>query len=94
MISILFLALNLTSIQLSSEILPITYKLLRKDRCLGGGGAFIAFKHHLHVLEETSQFMQNEMLWAKLVVGPSHDCYYFYSFYRPPDANIDPITDL
>jgi len=79
---------------LSSEILPKTYKLFRKDRCLGDGGVFIGFKHHLHVLEETSLFMQNEMLWAKLVVGPSHDCYYFCSFYRPPDANIDPIIDL
>ena len=38
--------------------------------------------------------MHNEMPWAKLFVGPNHDCYYFWSFYRPPDSNIEPITDL
>jgi len=79
---------------LSSEILPKAYKLLRKDRCLGGGGVFIAFKQHLHILEETSLAMENEMLWAKLVVGPNHDCYYFCSFYRPPDTNFNPIIGL
>ena len=68
---------HLDPIFLSSEILPPTYKLLRKDCCLGGGGVFIAFKHHLHILEESSLSMQNEMLWAKLIVGPNHDYYYF-----------------
>jgi len=38
--------------------------------------------------------MQNEMLWAKLIVGLNHDCYYFCPFYRPPDANNEPIIDL
>jgi len=58
---------------LSSEILPSIYKLLRKDHCLGGGGIFITFKHHLHILEESSLSMQNEILWAKIIVGPNHD---------------------
>lgn len=34
---------------LSSEILPLNYKIIRKDRSLGGGSVFIGFKNHLDV---------------------------------------------
>ena len=46
---------------LSSEILPKSYKLLRKDRCLGGGGVFIAYKQYLQILEEPTLMMENEI---------------------------------
>ena len=34
---------------LSSEILPNSYKIIRKDRSLGGGGVFIGFKQSLEL---------------------------------------------
>jgi len=78
---------------LSSEILPKSYNLLRKDRCLGGGGVFIAYKQYLQILEEHTLTMENEILWAKLRVGSNHNCYYF-SFYRPPDTDANALTML
>jgi len=48
---------------LSSEILPSSYKMIRKDLVLGGGGSvFIGFKNSLRVVKSV------EMLWPKLQV--------------------------
>ena len=47
---------------LSSEILPVTYKIIHKDRCLGGG-VFIGYKDHLNVCEESSLILDAEMVW-------------------------------
>ena len=37
----------------SSEILPNSYKIIRKDRSLGGGRVFIGIKQYLELFEET-----------------------------------------
>ena len=50
----------------SPEILPAGYKIIRKDRCLGGGGVFIGYKNYLNVCEESSLSLDAEMVWVKL----------------------------
>ena len=49
----------------SSEILPKTYTIIRKDRCLGGGGVFVDYKKYLSI----SKFDISSnavMLWCTL----------------------------
>ena len=46
---------HLDSSIISSELLPSTYNIFRKDRSLGGGGVFIGTKNHLTVVEENLQ---------------------------------------
>jgi len=81
---------------LSAEILPTTYKIIRKDRSLGGGGVFIGFKNYLELSEVTtlsSNISDTEMVWGKLQIHnqkPLHIC----SFYRPPDTSLSPIIEL
>ena len=77
---------------LSSEILPVTYKIIHKDRCLGGG-VFIGYKDHLNVCEESSLILDAEMVWVKLY-NSNKKPMYLCSFYRPPDSNMHPITQL
>ena len=53
---------------LSSEILPANYKVIRKDRCLGGGvGVFIELKNHLNVCEESPLIFDAEIVWGKYI---------------------------
>ena len=78
---------------LLSEILPTNYKVIRKDRCLGGGGVFIRYKDHLNICEESSLMLDAEIVWAKLY-NSSNKTIYLCSFYRPPDNNVYPITQL
>ena len=65
---------------LSAEILPKTYKIIRKDRSLGGGGVFIGFKSSLQLSEVTtltSSVSDGEMIWGKLQIHnqkPLHIC--------------------
>ena len=54
---------------LSAEILPNTYKIIRKDRSLGGGGVVIGFKNSLQLSEVTtltSCESDAEKIWGKL----------------------------
>ena len=78
---------------LSSEILPTSYKIIRKDCSLGGGGMFIGCKNSITILELSNLLSEAEMLWAKLQI-PNNQPLYLCSFYRPPNNNIIPVTML
>jgi len=78
----------------SSEILPPTYNIFRKDRTLGGGGVFIGIKNHLTaVVENLSSDCDAEFIWVKLLTQESHPVY-ICSFYRPPNCDMDPLLSL
>jgi len=56
---------------LSAEILPKNYKIIKKDRSLGGGGVFIGFKNSLKLSEVTILtpiVSDSEMIWGKLLL--------------------------
>ena len=80
---------------LSSEILPNSYKIIRKVRSLGGGGVFIGFKQSLELSEVTLPATNEpvEMIWGKLLIN-NHKSLYLCSFYRPPDGNSSSIIEL
>ena len=63
----------------SSEIFP-DFSAIRKDRIVGGGGVFIAFKKHLALIEQPSLSGEAEMIWAKFQVD--NKVTYLCSFYR------------
>ena len=48
-----------------SEILPKSYKTIKKDRCLGGGGVLVGFKDTL-TISEISITTEAEMVWCTL----------------------------
>jgi len=48
------------------EIFPPQYIVVRKDRCIRGGGVFLALKSHLTFVEEPSFYGNAEMVWVKL----------------------------
>ena len=50
---------------LSSEIFPHDFTAIRKDRIVGGGGVFIAFKNHLTLTRATISLRLSRMIWAK-----------------------------
>jgi len=78
---------------LSSELLPSSYKIIRKDRSLGGGGVFIGFRDSLVISELSNQSSEAEMVWAKLQI-PNNKPLCLCSFYRPPNNNVTPIAML
>ena len=47
---------------LSSEILPSSYKIIRKDHSLGGGGVFIGFRNTINISELSNPSSEAEML--------------------------------
>ena len=60
---------------------------------MGGGGVFIGYKDHLNICEESSLMLDTEIVWAKLY-NSNNKPIYLCSFYRPPDSNVYPITQL
>ena len=76
----------------SSEILPKTYTVIRKDRCLGGGGVFVGYKTYLSI-SNLNISCNAEMLWCSLHLSNKKPIY-LCSFYRPPNSNADSITEL
>ena len=77
----------------SSEILPKNYKIIRKDRSLGGGGVFIGFKDHLNISEVSELAIEAEMIWARLST-PKQKPLYLCSLYRIPNNDSRPILSL
>ena len=77
----------------SSEIFPSQYMFIRKDRCIGGGGVFLALKNHLTVVEEPSFNGNAEMVWVKLCFN-KYKSIYVCSIYRPPGSSIKPLYEL
>ena len=53
---------------LLSKILPASYKIIRKNRSLSGGGMFIGYKNSIAILELSNPLSEAEMLWAKLQI--------------------------
>jgi len=59
---------HIDSTFLSSEILPNSYKIIRKDHSVGGGGVFIGFRDDLIISELSNPSSEAEMVWAKLQI--------------------------
>ena len=78
---------------LSSEILPSSYIIFRKDRTLGGGGVFIGIKNHFTAVEYHPTVSDGEIVWIKLIAGRNHSVF-ICSFYRPPSNDINPLNYL
>ena len=66
---------------LSAEILPNTYKIIRKDRSLGGGGVFIGFKNLQlsEVTTPTSYVSDAEMIWGNFTFITKSHCTFVLS---------------
>ena len=77
----------------NSEIFPSQYVVIRKDRCIGGGGVFLALKNYLTVVEEPSFNGNAEMVWVKLCLN-KYKPIYVCSIYRPPGNSIEPLYEL
>ena len=76
----------------SSEVFPQSYSIIRKDRCCGGGGVFLAISQSIPFLN-VSMTTNAEMIWANIF--PVHgEPISICSFYRPPDNNGNPMEDL
>ena len=84
---------HIDSTFLSSEILPASYKLIRRDRSLGGGGVFIGFRNDIIISELLDLSSEAEMLWARLQILNSKPMY-LCSFYRPPNNDAAAIAAL
>ena len=78
---------------MSSEILPSSYRIIRNDCSLGGGGVLIGFRDTIIISELSNPSSEAEMLWAKLQIL-NNKPFYLCSFYRPPSNNSTPITVL
>ena len=71
---------------------PQGYSIIRKDRCYGGGGVFLAISQSISFID-VPMTTNAEMTWAKIF--PIHGkpiC--ICSFYRPPNSNIDTMEVL
>ena len=79
---------------LSSEILSSSYKIIRKDRSLGGGGVSTGFRNTINISELSDPSSEAEMLWAKQQILNNRPLY-LCSFYRPlNNNNVIPIATL
>ena len=61
----------------SSELLPPSYTIIRKDRSLGGGGVFIGVRRSLTVSEEPKLITDCKVIWAKLHHQKNKDVVHF-----------------
>ena len=66
---------------------------MRKDRCIGGGGVFLALKNHLTFVDEPTFHGNAETVWVKLCLNESKPIY-VYSSYRPPDSSSETLFEL
>ena len=70
---------------------PQGYSIIRKDRCYGGGRAFLAVSLNISFLD-LSITTDAEMVWVK--ISPVHgEPISICSFYILPDSNVNPIND-
>ena len=70
-----------------AEFLPPNYKgVIRKDRCLGGGGVMIAVKQHL-VVNQVDFDCEAEIAWGKVSLRGYKDMF-IGSFYRQPKGPV------
>ena len=80
---------------LDSEVFPLNFNVIRRDRNRYGGGVFIAYKTNLLVNEvpDATLNSENECLIAKL---ETTNCapVYLASFYRPTNNNEEPLQEL
>ena len=67
--------------------------MIHNDRSLGGGGVFLCFRETLPVVEQPSLLSDAEAVWAKLTF-PRMSPFYICSFYRPPNIDTTPLTQL
>ena len=75
------------------EIFPSQYIVVRKDRCIGGGGVFLALKSHLTFVEEPSFYGNAEMVWVKLCLN-KYQPIFVCSLYRPPGSSPESLIEL
>ena len=78
---------------LTSEEFPRDFTIIRKDRVIGGGGVFIAFRNHLTLIEQLSPPGEAEMILAKFQTN-NKKVIHLCSFYRPPNSDTAPLLHL
>lgn len=76
----------------TTEVFPQGYTIIRKDRCLGGGGVFLAVASDLPFLD-VSVNTNTEMIWGK--ISPIYgETLFICSFYRPPGGDIRTMEEF
>ena len=73
----------------NDEILPVGYKLFRRDRQTGtrGGGVLLAVKDSVRT--EPTDFVSDSLELASVVINSSSKKVLVAVCYRPPDSSID-----
>jgi len=79
---------HLESSYLTAEIFSSSFVVIRKDRCDGSGGVFLAFDNNLPTVEMPELDADAEMIWAGFH-GKGSKPVYICSFYRAPNSNTD-----
>ena len=79
-------------ISISAEIFS-SFAVIRKDRCDGGDGVFLAFDNSLLIVEMPELDADAEIIWARFH-GKGSKPVYICSFYRALNYNTDPILQL
>jgi len=80
---------------LSAEKFP-SFAVIRKDRCDGSGGVFLAFDSNLPIVEMPELDADAEMIWARFHGKGSKPvtAVYICSLYRIPNSNTGTILQL
>ena len=78
---------------LTSEVFPRDFTIIRKDRVIGGGGVFIAFRNHLTLIEQLSPPGEAEIILAKFQTN-NKKVIHLCTFYRPPNSDTAPLLHL
>jgi hypothetical protein len=78
----------------NDEILPVGYKLFRRDRQTGkrGGGVLLAVKDSVRT--EPTDFVSDSLELASVVINSSSKKVLVAVCYRPPDSSIDFLHEL
>ena len=79
---------------LSSEFFPPNFYVFRKDRLnKKGGGTFVEISSKFTSSEVPDLEVNCELVWCRVEIRGSKDLF-VSSFYRPPDANPEPLEQL
>ena len=78
---------------LDNEILSSEYNIHRRDRLRRGGGVLLAVKNGIRCQRRFDLETDCEILWCELNSNPGLS-YFVGVFYRPPDTDLNYLTEL